>query len=210
MLARRDLWMKAYGTVHSFALHTSTFGGGSLACAAALATLRVLRDEDLAANAVARGQQLLAGLNELCGQCDVLRDVRGQGLLIGLEFQPLPDSIQAHWKEVSSGGVSSYLIPNLDTMLQSVPALYVMSTLLEEHRIYTQATRSNPRVLRIQPPLTISSEQVARFLEAMESSCREIDFSNKMIDGIIAKSGLGQHQGAQRGQQADMVSPDNA
>ena len=34
MLARRDLWMKAYGTVQTFALHSSTFGGGSLACAA--------------------------------------------------------------------------------------------------------------------------------------------------------------------------------
>ncbi len=51
MLCRRDLWMKAYGSAQTFALHTSTFGGGSLACAAGLAALRVLRDEDLCATA---------------------------------------------------------------------------------------------------------------------------------------------------------------
>jgi acetylornithine/succinyldiaminopimelate/putrescine aminotransferase len=47
MLSRRDLWMKAYGSAQTFALHTSTFGGGSLACAAGLATLHVLREDNL-------------------------------------------------------------------------------------------------------------------------------------------------------------------
>ena len=42
MIARRDLWLKAYGSYQTFALHSSTFSGGSLACAAGLATLRVL------------------------------------------------------------------------------------------------------------------------------------------------------------------------
>ncbi len=73
MLCRRDLWMKAYGSAQTFALHTSTFGGGSLACAAGLATLRVLRDEDLCANARARGQQLQQGLQDLAGRCDLVR-----------------------------------------------------------------------------------------------------------------------------------------
>ncbi len=51
MLTRRELWRKAYGSARTFALHSSTFGGGSLACAAGLATLRVLRDEDLCVRA---------------------------------------------------------------------------------------------------------------------------------------------------------------
>jgi hypothetical protein len=62
-------------------------------------------------------------------------------------------------------------------------------------------------VLRIQPPLTISDEEVAHFLEAAEQCCSEINFSNKMIDGIIAKSGLGQHQGGQKVVEGNGVSP---
>ncbi len=201
MLARRDLWMKAYGTVHTFALHTSTFGGGSLACAAGLATLEVLRDENLPANAAARGRQLFDGLSKLCRDTDVAREVRGRGLLLGLELEPMPASLRTHWKQLDDDRLSSYLVPNLDEMIQTIPALYVMNTLLHEHRIYTQTTRSNPLVLRVQPPLTISAAEVSHFLNSVGACCREIEFSNKMIDGILAKSGLGQHEANQQGKQ---------
>jgi putrescine aminotransferase len=192
MLARRDLWMKAYGTFHTFALHTSTFGGGSLACAAGLAALEVLSDEDLATNAAERGRQLLDGLKQLQGEVGVIREIRGEGLLIGVEFEPLPDSIRAHWKEVDASGVSSYLIPDLETLLNTAAAAYVMHTLLDQYGIYTQTTRSNPRVLRVQPPLTISADEIDYFLECITECCGELDVAIRMIDGIIAKSGLGQ------------------
>jgi len=194
MLCRRDCWMHAYGTMQTFALHTSTFGGGSLACAAGLAALKVLRDEDLAANAATRGGDLHNGLAEICRRRDVLCEVRGQGLLLGLEFNPTPASIKAHWMDTERGRASSLLVPNLDVMLDAVSAVYVMYNLLQVHHIYTQTTRSDPRVLRIQPPLGITAEQVSRFLTAVDACTAEIDFSNRTIDGIIAKSGLGQHQ----------------
>jgi len=187
MLARRDLWLKAYGTVQSFTLHTSTFGGGSLACAAGLAALRVLCDEGLASNAAARGRQLLEGLSRLCDRCEGLREVRGEGLLMGLEFHPLPESIRSHLQGLGSGEISTYLVPNLEAMLEGHIALYVMSALLEEHRIVTQTTRSNPRVLRIQPPLTITAEEVDRFLAAMEDCCLEADYCNHLVDGIVCQ-----------------------
>ena len=59
--------------------------------------------------------------------------------------------------------------------------------------IYTQVTRSNPRVLRIQPPLTITEEQVRRFLAALESTCHELQFLNQTVDSIIRKS-IGTHR----------------
>jgi len=49
-------------------------------------------------------------------------------------------------------------------------------------------------VLRIEPPLGITSQQVDEFLAAVAECCGETDFSNRMFDGIIAKSGMGQHQ----------------
>ncbi len=64
--------------------HGSTFGGNPVACAAALATLDLVESE-LAANATARGEQLLAGLRELAERQPLVTDVRGRGLMIGFD-----------------------------------------------------------------------------------------------------------------------------
>ena len=188
MLSRRDLWMKAYGSAQTFALHSSTFGGGSLACAAGLETLRVLREENLCARARERGEQLYRGLEQLCGRCGLFRGVRGRGLMLGLEFQPMPDTMVKHFKGMDPSGTTALLVPNLDDLIHSIPGMYAMQILLQVHGIYTQVTRSNPRVLRIQPPLIVSEEQVRRFLDALESACQELHFLNRTVDSIIRKS----------------------
>jgi putrescine aminotransferase len=78
----------AWGVFHENPLiHTSTFGGNPLACAAALAALRLVRDGGLCEAALARGEQLLAGMEAIAAEHpDLVRDVRGKGLLVGLEF----------------------------------------------------------------------------------------------------------------------------
>jgi putrescine aminotransferase len=196
MIARRDLWRKAYGSIDTFALHTSTFGGGSLACAAGLAAVRTIVDEQLAENAAVRGRELKQGLARLCKECDVLREVRGEGLLLGLEFKPLPESVAAAWKAVDESGMMQYMIPKFDELLVTIPAMYAMQVLLDEYGIYTQVARSNPRVLRIQPPLTITSEEVERFLDAMERTCGEWELSTHFMISVISKSVMGHHHAA--------------
>ncbi len=198
MLARRELWMKAYGTLQTCALHTSTFGGGSLACAAGLAALRAIEQERLTDNAELRGQQLRQGLAELCDTSPLLREVRGHGLLVGLEFNPLPDAVIAHWKSLDGGGMNAYLVSNFDQMVEGLPAMYAMQTLLNDYAIYTQVTRSNPRVLRIQPPLTVRRDEINAFLHAMRQICDESEFVQRLFDGIVAKTTLGKHRGADR------------
>ena len=125
--------------------------------------------------------------------------------MVGLEFHPLTDSIQAHWKQVDSGGLSSFLVPNLDDMLATVPSLYVMQTLLAEHRIYTQTTRSNPLVLRVEPPLSVTAEEIDRFVAAVGQCCEEFAYLVKMLDSIIGKSGVGLHQPSQSDSQDNGV-----
>jgi 4-aminobutyrate aminotransferase len=66
--------------------HGSTFGGNPVACAAGLAVLETIRDEGLIENAAARGAELKAGLERIAAEDDRIGDVRGPGLMVGVEF----------------------------------------------------------------------------------------------------------------------------
>jgi 4-aminobutyrate aminotransferase len=66
--------------------HGSTYGGNPVACAAGLAVLETIRDEDLIGNAAVRGEELTAGLRRIAAEDDRIGDVRGPGLMVGVEF----------------------------------------------------------------------------------------------------------------------------
>ncbi len=66
--------------------HGTTYGGNPVACAAGVAVLETIRDEGLVENARARGAELLGGLRELMADHPGIGDVRGRGLMIGVEF----------------------------------------------------------------------------------------------------------------------------
>ncbi|MGZ4109819.1 MAG: aminotransferase class III-fold pyridoxal phosphate-dependent enzyme [Actinomycetota bacterium] len=80
MITREDLMTWELGA------HGSTYAGNPLACAAALATIRVIEDEDLMTNAVEVGAELMAGLGGLQREYPMIVDVRGLGLMIGVQF----------------------------------------------------------------------------------------------------------------------------
>ncbi|MCE9556327.1 MAG: aminotransferase class III-fold pyridoxal phosphate-dependent enzyme [Planctomycetes bacterium] len=194
MLCRRSLWREAYGTVHRFALHTSTFGGGSLACAAGLETLRVLKEEPLVRNAAEQGERMRAGLMLLWQEMfDSIGEVRGEGLLLGLDLLPIRPSIAAHWKRNDATGLGEYMVPGLDKLLENIQSVYLMQTLLSSFGIYTQVARSNPNVLRVQPPLGIEPQEVDHFLLAVGTLCRELRKMSAEMHGMITKTAIGMH-----------------
>jgi acetylornithine/succinyldiaminopimelate/putrescine aminotransferase/predicted amino acid dehydrogenase len=188
MLTRRDLWHKAYGSAQTFALHSSTFGGGSLACAAAFATLDVLSTEHLPAQAAERGRELYAGLGALAARFPVLREVRGQGLLQGVEFEPLSPQLLQHFHATGSSNGMSWFVPQLDETLNALGAFYAMQSLLQSHAIYAQTARSHPLVLRVQPPLTITRAQIQRFLQSFEKVCSEMTAFTDLMEAVVTKS----------------------
>ncbi len=188
MLARRDLYQKAYGSASTFALHSSTFGGGSLACAAALATLDMLVAENLPAQATARGHELLTGLQSLCSRYPVIREVRGQGLLLGVEFQPMSEHMFQHFRATDGLGSMAWFASNFDDTVRAYHAFYAMQSLLQTHAIFTQTTRSNGAVLRVQPPLTITRTQVQRFLQALDSVCYEMTAFKEIVEAVLTKT----------------------
>jgi putrescine aminotransferase len=127
-VARPSVWNAAYAKQPL--LHTSTFGGNELACAAALAALDVLRDEDLVVNARERGEQLLAGARATMERYPaVIADARGVGLLVGVELR--------------SEGYGGTIIPEL--LKRGVTAAW---------------TLNQQRVIRLEPPLIVTAEQI--------------------------------------------------
>ena len=116
MIARADL-MEAWGP----GTHGSTFGGNPVACAASLVTIDLL-EGGLIDNAAARGEQAVAGLRRLADRYDgLIRDVRGKGLMLGVEFDTPEHAEEVQWACFQRGllvlecGVSSVrMSPALD------------------------------------------------------------------------------------------------
>jgi putrescine aminotransferase len=137
-VARPSVWNAAYAK--NPLVHTSTFGGSPLACAAALAALDVLRDEGLVQNARARGDQLLAGARTIAAEYpSVVRDVRGLGLLAGVELR--------------NEGYAGTIVPE---MLRA--------------GVTTAWTLNQQRVIRLEPPLIVTAEEIARGLAALRGA----------------------------------------
>ncbi len=136
-IARPSVWNAAYGKAPLS--HTSTFGGNPLACAAALEALAVLHDEGLIANARERGEQLLAGAREIAAaRPEVVREVRGRGLLVGVELV--------------NEGYGGTIIPEM--LRAGVTAAW---------------TLNQQRVIRLEPPLVVTAEEVERALAALRA-----------------------------------------
>jgi acetylornithine/N-succinyldiaminopimelate aminotransferase len=75
-----------FASAFSPGMHGSTFGGGPLVCAAALEFLTVMEEQDIFANVRERGAELRAGLEKLAERYDFIREVRGEGLMLGLDL----------------------------------------------------------------------------------------------------------------------------
>jgi 4-aminobutyrate aminotransferase len=119
MTARADLmtkWSKGH--------HGSTFGGNAVSCAAALATIELLQDE-LMANASARGEQALAGLRDTLGGYDrLVRDVRGMGLMLGVQFDSGETAEAVQWAAFQRGLL---VLEAGDDVVRMCPPLVVTS-----------------------------------------------------------------------------------
>ncbi|WP_242868891.1 aspartate aminotransferase family protein [Desulfotomaculum copahuensis] len=150
------IWKKAYGSMEKALLHTSTFGGNTLAAAAALAALEVITGENLAARARENGAYFLEKLKGLQEMFPLLKEVRGRGLMIGLEFNQ-PGGLA----DKASFGLAGKLAGEYMGSL-------VAGELLNDHGIITAYTLNNPNVIRLEPPLTVTRAQIDRVLAALQ------------------------------------------
>lgn len=154
------LWDKAFGGMEKCTMHTSTFGGNTRAVAAGIATLQELIERDLPASSWEKGDYIQQRINSIKEDYPYLKEVRGMGLLIGLEFAE-PGNLA----NKVTGGMAAKLAH------EYVGAL-IAGDMFKHGKILTAYTLNNPNVIRIEPPLTVSYEEIDTMLDALEAVLR--------------------------------------
>ncbi len=155
MTTRAEVHARAIGTLERSYIHQSTFGRNRLSMAAGLATLRILERDGLIEHSARMGSVLMEGLRELAQRHELIREVRGAGLMIGFELQaPTSRLGRMNWRLVHAA--SEGLFPQL-----------IVIPLYRDHRIITMAAGKND-VIKLLPPLTLSEAEAMDFLTALD------------------------------------------
>ncbi|MEU8685751.1 aspartate aminotransferase family protein [Streptomyces sp. NPDC048611] len=153
-LGKDWIFKKVYSSMDRVLVHSASFGANAQAMAAGLAVLSVLEDEQLVAGARRTGELLRSRLAELIPRYELLHDVRGRGLMIGIEFgRPRSLGLRSRWTM-------------LQTARKGLFAQMVVVPLLQRHRILTQVSGDRLEVIKLIPPLIIGEREVDRFVEA--------------------------------------------
>ncbi len=178
-----DVFEKVYSSIDRVLVHDSTFGSNAQATAAGLATLHVLDQEDVVANARRVGEQLQSRLSVLADKYEMVSDVRGRGLMIGIEFdRPSSWKLRPAWIALQSARKGLF-------------AQTVVHALFHKHRILTQVSGDHLEVIKLIPPLVIGEPEVDRFVDAFADVMEEAhggggliwDFGKTLIKQAVAR-----------------------
>lgn len=139
--ANEAIWESMFGS--NPYLHSTTFGGNPLACAAVIAAIETTVEEGLVERSAKLGEKLLAGLKDLHGKYpNAVKEVRGKGLLAGVEFEH-----------------------------EDFAALVIAGC--GRRDVLVAYSLNNPKVIRIEPPLIIEEYELNRAIEAVSEAVAE-------------------------------------
>lgn len=157
VLMSDEIYASVYSSLKRSIVHTSTFSENALAMRVGLATLRVLEEERLGERAIQKGEELRVRLREALGGYEMVRDVRGMGMLGGIEFQaPRKLSLRAAFEAFMA------IHPGMFGQI-------VVMRLFRDHGLLTQMCGNNFMVLKVAPPLMVSEEQMDDFVVGMKA-----------------------------------------
>jgi ornithine--oxo-acid transaminase len=155
---RKPVMDAVFNRMDRAVVHGSTFAKNNLAMAAGLATLQVLEEERLVEHAAVMGEAILADLRALTAKHEFLKDVRGKGLMVALEFgAPKSLALKAAW------GV-------LETASRGLFCQMIAIPLFKQHRILTQTAGHGINVIKLLPPLVIGERERKRIVAALDAT----------------------------------------
>jgi ornithine--oxo-acid transaminase len=146
LLTRKDIFDRLFNRMDRAVVHGSTFAKNDLAMAAGIATLAVLDSEKLIENAARTGERLLSSFRAMTERHEMLREARGLGLMIGIEFgAPTSLKLRASWSMIEAAN------KGLFCQLITIP-------LFKEHKVLTQVAGHGSHTIKLLPPYLITDE----------------------------------------------------
>ncbi|MGD9925755.1 MAG: aminotransferase class III-fold pyridoxal phosphate-dependent enzyme, partial [Pseudorhodoplanes sp.] len=150
-------------------VHGSTFAKNDLAMAAGITTLSVLEAEGLIENAARTGERLLASFRAMTGRHEMLKEVRGLGLMIGIEFgAPKSLKLRASWSMIEAAN------KGLFCQLITIP-------LFRDHKILTQVAGHGSHTIKLLPSYVITDDDCAW----IETAFEEVIAQSHQVPGAI-------------------------
>ena len=157
VLMTDGIYDSVYGSLKRSIIHTSTFSENALAMRVGLATIRVLEEGRLGERAIEKGEELRARLREALKSYEMVKDVRGLGMLGGIEFQaPRKFALRAAFEAFMA------IHPGMFGQI-------LVMRLFRDQNLLTQICGNNFMVLKVAPPLMVSDEQIERFVLGVQS-----------------------------------------
>ena len=161
IITKREIHSRVFDSMDRCFAHSNTFGQNDLAMAAGLATLHVIEQENLIERSARMGKYLMNGLEDLADRYELLHEIRGKGLMIGIQFgEPESFTLKTGWKL-------------LHKMNKELFCQMITIPLLEKHNILTQVAGHGLDTVKILPPLIIDNADADCFLEAMDKVLKD-------------------------------------
>jgi len=191
-LCRAEIWDAAYGTSRRFILHTSTFGGGNISGIAAQATIKSIIDQGLSEKALENGNYFKKELERVTKEYPFIDEIRGRGLMLGIQFKNnfsgainelgqefgtrlpgdwhlaykfFPDEVKEHVDIAKQ---------KMEEALEEMFCMRFVTKLNKDYKILTYVTANSSTVMRIQPPLVISKQEIDYFVKSFATVCEEM------------------------------------
>jgi len=182
IVTRREIYQKTFSRMDRCVVHSTTFGRNNLAMACGLAALEVIENENLVENTAKMGALLMEKIDALRAKHSFIKEVRGKGLMIAIEFhEPKELKLKMAWK----------VLHKIDQVLF---AQMVVTQMLSKHRILTQVAGHAMDVVKILPPLIIGEYEVDMFVAALDdvlTDCRKFPGPMWEIGNNFVKAALG-------------------
>src|SRR6266566_4336506 len=156
LLMSRAVHEAVFDSMENAFSHGSTFAPNELAMAAGLATLHELDEQDLVERTARLGERLLELTEPFVDEFEVVREVRGLGLIWAIEFGE-PKSGRLSWRMI-------------ERMQPGLFAQFVVAPLFSRHRILSQVAGHRMAVLKVLPPLVVTDDDVEEFVEALSAT----------------------------------------
>jgi ornithine--oxo-acid transaminase len=163
LLTSRAVFNATFDSMERSVVHGSTFGGGDFAAGAGLASLMVIEQEQLVERSRELGELLMELTRPLQERFEIVHEVRGLGLMWGLELGPPSGrTTRRVWEAIERRQ------PGLFAQMVTVP-------LFREHHILTQVAGHHMNVIKALPPLTIPEAELRRFASALETVLADVE-----------------------------------